>query len=61
MFNCTLCNYSNQHKKNFIQHCESKIHISKEELKLFCCMCNKSYISNRRVEKDKIQDNFNLS
>ncbi len=54
MFNCTLCNYSNQHKKNFIQHCETKIHLSKEELKLYCSICNKSYISIQTYKKHKI-------
>ena len=51
MFSCILCNYSNQYKKNFMQHCETKIHTSKEEFKLYCCICNKYYISIQTYKK----------
>jgi hypothetical protein len=54
MFSCILCNYSNQYKKNFMQHCETKIHTAKEEFKLYCCICNKYYISIQTYKKHKL-------
>jgi hypothetical protein len=37
-----------------MQHCETKIHTSKEELKLYCCICNKYYISIQTYKKHKL-------
>lgn len=53
MFECILCNYSHENRKNFLQHCNTKNHIIKEETNNRCCICNKSYKSSITYKKHK--------
>ena len=53
MFLCELCNFSHDNRQNFIQHCKSKIHIGKEELKNICVVCDKIFRTHSSYKTHK--------
>ena len=50
---CTLCEYTTITKRYFIQHCNTKTHIQKEETSYTCYECNKQYKSFATYKRHK--------
>jgi hypothetical protein len=42
---CKLCNFTSDIDKYFNQHCNTKTHLSNEQLKKYCVLCDKTYKS----------------
>ena len=53
MFNCKLCNYSNNFIKNYTSHCNALYHLEKEKISFLCCLCDKQYKSFNAYRKHK--------
>jgi hypothetical protein len=53
MFNCKLCNYNATNNSNYIKHCNTNTHISKEKNINFCLLCNKKYSNNESFKTHK--------
>jgi hypothetical protein len=53
MYECNLCNYLHENKRNYIQHCKTQNHILKEEKYNLCCLCNRNYKNILSYKKHK--------
>jgi hypothetical protein len=53
MFNCKLCNYNATNNSNYIKHCNTNTHISKEKNINFCLLCNKKYSNSESFKTHK--------
>lgn len=53
-FECKHCNYTSSNKTHFQRHCLTSIkHLSYEESKNYCTLCNKQYDSNKNYKYHK--------
>ena len=50
---CILCNYNTSLKTNYVRHCKYINHLMKEELQLYCCICDKNYKTLSSYKKHK--------
>jgi hypothetical protein len=58
---CSLCNIDIQHEKNYIRHCNTKLHLKKEEINFKCEICNKQYktIKVYKTHRNKYHNKIN--
>jgi hypothetical protein len=53
MFTCNLCKYSSVDKSNFNKHCKSNLHLTNEETKKYCSICDKKFINLQTYKQHK--------
>ena len=53
MQTCNLCKYSSLDKSNFSKHCKSKQHLTNEEIKKYCLLCDKKFINLQTYRQHK--------
>lgn len=67
-YTCNLCNYNSNNITHYNRHCNTAIHLNKEEINLYCQKCDKKFKSkislkthkynyhSKNIEKNKNKD-----